>query len=228
MTESIADRLARVRERIAAAAARRGPGPCPLLVGVSKRQPIAAVAEAVEAGLLDFGENYGQELRDKRRVLTAPIRWHFIGPIQTNKVKLVVGTHLLHTVDRAELLDAIEHRARSQGVRQSVLIQVNIAGETAKHGADPDALPALLDRFAGLEHVVCRGLMLIPPLLAPEQTRPHFAALRRLRDHLARTQRPHVELVELSMGMSSDFEVAIAEGATIVRVGTAIFGSRPG
>src|SRR4029077_9062117 len=173
--------------------------------------------------------SYGQELRDKRAALAneAPApEWHFIGPLQSNKVKYVAGqVALVHAVDSIALLDAIEAR----GAPQACLIQVNVAGETAKRGVAPDGLPALLDRFAGLKVARCEGLMLIPPLGArPEDSRPHFAALRALRDREAARTRPNVELRELSMGMSDDVEIAIAEGATLVRVGTAIFGGRGG
>lgn len=225
---SVATRLADVRRRIDAASARRGGAGRVTLIGVSKKQPTAAIEAALEAELFDFGENYAQELRDKRGTVDDPrIQWHFIGPLQSNKVKYVVEERVLvHTVDRPALLDAIERRATTRDVAVDVLVQVNVAHEAAKSGVDPSALPGLLDRFADLERVRCRGLMLIPPQGAPEATRPHFAALRRLRDELAATARPGVDLRELSMGMSADFEVAIEEGATLVRVGTAIFGER--
>jgi PLP dependent protein len=226
---TIATRLEAVHARIEAARARRGGPAAVKLVGVSKRQPVAAIEAAIEAGLLDFGENYAQELRDKRAaVVDERVRWHFIGPLQSNKVKYVVDPQILvHTVDRPALLEAIERRAATRNLIVDVLVQVNVAGEAAKSGIDPAALPELLDRFAALDHVRCHGLMLIPPMGPPEATRPHFAALRRLRDDLATTERPNVELRELSMGMSADFEVAIEEGATLVRVGTSIFGERP-
>lgn len=219
---AVAQRLAQVREAVEAARVRSHHRQPVQLVGVSKRQPIDTLREAHAAGLQDFGENYAQELREKSEALL-DVRWHFIGPLQSNKVKLVAGTHLVHSVDRAKLLGKLE----SLGVAQDVLVQVNVAAEPQKAGVAPDELPALLDRFADLDHVRCRGLMLIPPQGAPEATRPHFAALRTLRDDLAQTARPHVELEHLSMGMSADFEVAIEEGATLVRVGTAIFGPRP-
>jgi pyridoxal phosphate enzyme (YggS family) len=226
---SIAENIAAVRSRIADAVKRRGPGPEVTLVGVSKRQPASALREAAAAGLVDVGENYAQELRDKRHELgELALRWHFIGPVQTNKVKYVVGCTLVHTIDRVELIEALDARADRSGVDQGVLVQVNVAGEATKHGAAPADVPALLDRIGSCARLWCRGLMVIPPLLEPEATRPHFAALRRLRDELARTARPRVDLDVLSMGMSADFEVAIEEGATLVRVGTALFGSRSG
>ena len=230
--QAIADGLARVRERIAAAeqAAGRAPGSVRLLA-VSKKMSPDDVRAALAAGQRAFGENYAQELRDKRAALAGaptlaqPPEWHYIGPLQSNKVKYVAGqVALAHTVDSAELLEAIEAR----GMPQACLVQVNVAGEAQKRGVAPGDLPALLDRFAAMSHVTCAGLMVIPPFTADlEETRPHFAALRALRDREAARARPHVELRELSMGMSGDLEVAIAEGATLVRVGSAIFGARP-
>ncbi|MEZ4382028.1 MAG: YggS family pyridoxal phosphate-dependent enzyme [Nannocystaceae bacterium] len=224
----IADNLARIRERIAAAIARRGPGPDVTLIGVSKRQPIAAIEAAIEAGLRDFGENYAQELRDKVAAIGQdPPRWHFIGGLQRNKVKYAVGKALIHTVDRAELVDAIDARAARDGLTQEVLIEVNLGDEAQKAGIAAADLPALLGRFAATPRVRCRGLMIIPPVGETEDARPYFARLRELRDRLAATPRAGVALDHLSMGMSADFEAAIEEGATLVRVGTAIFGERP-
>jgi pyridoxal phosphate enzyme (YggS family) len=223
----IASRLARIRERVEAAVRRRGDGDAVTLIGVSKRQPVESIRAAQAAGLRDFGENYAQELRDKANELEAlDPRWHFIGGLQSNKVKYVVGRTLIHTVDRVSLLTAIEKRAGSMGIEQEVLVEVNL-GEEQKAGVSVDALGPLLDAFAATEHVRCVGLMVIPPAGSPERTRPHFRALRQLRDELAQTNRSRVDLRHLSMGMSSDFEVAIEEGATLVRVGTAIFGPRP-
>lgn len=222
------ERLERVRDAIAQAVARRGPGPEPVLVAVSKKHPVEAILAGLAAGLSDFGENYAQELRDKRRELDDPgVRWHYIGPLQSNKAKYVVGAHLVHSVDRASILGALDERADKAEHDQDVLLQVNVAREPQKAGADPDAVPELLDRFADLRRVRCRGLMLIPPIGSAEDTRHWFRELARLRDRHAGQQRARVDLSELSMGMSSDFTVAIEEGATLIRVGTAIFGPRP-
>ncbi len=229
---TIADDLARVRDQIAAAIDRRGPGPAVTLIGVGKKQPASALATALRAGLRDLGENYAQEFANKQGDPTlaalAP-RWHFIGGLQSNKARLVVGRALIHTVDRPSLVTALAARARALACTQEILVEVNLAGEAQKAGVAPDALPALLDAIAGEAGVLrCVGLMLIPPADDdPERARPHFAALRELAARGA-DGRPHVELRELSMGMSGDFPVAIAEGATMVRVGTAIFGARPG
>ncbi len=226
--ETIAANLADVRARIAAAerAAGRAPGSV-RLVAVSKKMTADDVRAALAAGQRVFGESYGQELRDKRAALEAeatPPEWHFIGPLQSNKVKYVAGqVALIHAVDSAALLEAIDAR----GAPQACLVQVNVAGEAQKRGVAPAELGALLDRFATLRNLRCKGLMLIPPLGAsPEDARSHFAALRALRDREAGRPRPNVDLKELSMGMSDDVEIAIAEGATLVRVGTAIFGGR--
>ncbi len=226
--EEIAANLTEVRARIAGAERAAGrPAGSARLVAVSKKMTVDDVRAALAAGQRIFGESYGQELRDKRAALAAeaaPPEWHFIGPLQSNKVKYVAGqAALIHAVDSAALLDAIDAR----GVPQACLVQVNVAGEAQKRGVAPADLPALLDRFASLQFARCEGLMLIPPLTAqPEDARRHFAALRALRDREATRGRPNVDLKELSMGMSGDVEIAIAEGATLVRVGTAIFGGR--
>ncbi len=226
--EEIAANLQVVRERVAAAAraAARAPETVRLLA-ISKKMTADDVRAALAAGQRAFGENYGQELRDKRAALASepqPPEWHFVGPLQSNKIKYVAGqVALIHTIDSIALLDEVEAR----GVAQACLVQVNVAGEAQKRGVGPAQLPALLDRFAAASHARCVGLMLIPPFTDdPAEARPHFVALRALRDREAARPRPNVELRELSMGMSGDFEIAIAEGATLVRVGTAIFGAR--
>jgi pyridoxal phosphate enzyme (YggS family) len=228
--QEIAENLRRVRERIAAAerAAGRATGSV-RLVAVSKKMTVDDVRAALAAGQTDLGESYGQELRDKRQALageTPAARWHFIGPLQANKVKYVAGqVALVHSIDSTGLLDELERR----GADQACLVQVNVAGEAQKKGVAPAALPALLDHFATLRHVRCEGLMTVPPLTEdPEAARPSFAALRELREREAGQTRPNVALTDLSMGMSHDLEVAVAEGATYVRIGTAIFGARQG
>ena len=231
----IAERLAVIRTRIAAAIERRGPGPEVRLIGVSKRQPLAKLIAAHAAGLRDFGENYAQELRDKQRDWPADrsASWHYIGALQANKLRYLVGkTALIHTVDRPELIAAIDERAARQQIIQPFLLEVALAGEQQKVGVAPGAVPDLLDVCAQTEHGAarCVGLMIIPPAADdPEQTRPWFRALRQLAERLRDgPPRANVELRELSMGMSADFEVAIEEGATLVRVGTSIFGEREG
>jgi pyridoxal phosphate enzyme (YggS family) len=226
--QEVAANLRRVRQRIADAerAAGRAAGSV-RLVAVSKKKTADDVRAALAAGQLDLGESYGQEFRDKSRELareTPAPRWHFIGPLQANKVKYVAGqVVLIHSIDSAPLLDELERR----GDDQACLIQVNVAGEAQKKGVAPGGLPALLDRLAGLRHVRCTGLMTVPPFNEdPEAARRHFAALRELRDREAGRGRENVALTELSMGMSHDLEVAVAEGATYVRIGTAVFGAR--
>ncbi|KIG12920.1 hypothetical protein DB30_00876 [Enhygromyxa salina] len=233
---SIAANLESIRARVAAAIARRGADPSTAspvqLIGVSKRQPLAKLEAAYAAGLRDFGENYAQELRDKLGTWPAEAndaRWHYIGAIQSNKLKYLVGkVALIHTVDRVELIHAIERRAASAGGVQEFLLEVNLADEQQKAGVPPALVPTLLDACRATAHARCVGLMIIPPAAEPEQTRRFFRELRELRDRLREgPERPGVDLRELSMGMSADFEVAIEEGATLVRVGTAIFGARP-
>ncbi len=207
--------LSRVRERIAAACARAGRSAAEVqLVAVSKTQPIEKLREAFAAGQKIFGENYAQELRAKAEALPGA-EWHFIGALQSNKARIVVGrASLIHTCDRLAL--AKELAKRTQGV-QRVLLEVNIGKEPQKSGALPEDVPALLEAVRALPALSCEGLMCIPP--ASGDPRQHFRALRELARRLG--------LRELSMGMSADYETAIEEGATIVRVGTAIFGERP-
>jgi pyridoxal phosphate enzyme (YggS family) len=227
--EELAGNLATVQTRVLRATLAAGrPADAVTLLAVSKNMPAQDVAHAMAAGQLDFGENYAQELRDKRQELAGiPPRWHFIGPLQSNKVKYVAGLcSLIHSLDTVELLAEVNRRV-PDGQVQECLLQVNVAAEPQKRGVAPAALPALLDAFATLPRLRCRGLMVIPPASDdPQGARPHFAALRELRDREAAHQRPGVELAHLSMGMSHDLEAAISEGATIVRVGTAIFGER--
>jgi hypothetical protein len=228
---TIGERLAAVMARIrsAATAAGRSAGDI-RLVAASKTFPPAAIRDAVAAGVSDIGENYIQEARDKYAALPGvPVAWHFIGHLQTNKAKFAVRMFdLIHTVDSYRLALELDRCAQKINKIQYVLIQVNVAGEASKSGVAPaEALP-LIRRAAELEHIAVRGLMTMPPYFnAPEKVRPFFAALRRLRDRIAAEQLGPFGLPELSMGMTGDFEAAIAEGATLVRIGTAIFGERP-
>lgn len=235
---SIADRYREVRARVDAAcvAAGRAPGEV-TLVAVSKTHPASAIREALAAGARDFGENYAQELAEKQRELggpTGPIgpsdtmrdaRWHYIGRLQRNKAKLVAGhVALVHAVDSVEL--AAELGKRAGGVIQPVLIAVNLGGEDSKGGVTAAAAPALARAIIATAGVRLDGLMTLPPPSDdPDANRAVFAELAALRDRLAAAL--GVALPVLSMGMSDDFEVAIACGSTHVRVGTAIFGARP-
>jgi hypothetical protein len=220
------ERLRELSERIDAAAAHAGrTGSEVTLVAVSKTFPAHCVREALAAGVTDFGENRAQELQSKAAEIGEGPRWHFVGHLQSNKVRAVVGAAaLVHSVDRMDLAEAIDRRAGFLGVIQDVLVQVNVAGDPAKHGAAPAQALELASAAAELGNVEVRGLMTIPPYPEdPEGSRRPYAALARLGDALAaELGRP----VELSMGMTRDFEIAIEEGATLVRVGEALFGAR--
>jgi PLP dependent protein len=225
----LAGRVAKLRGRIAAAAARAGRDPDEVaLVAVSKRHDAARIEAAVAAGITDVGESYAQEMVAKMdQVATGtPLGWHFIGRLQRNKVRMIVGrAALIHAVDSEALAREIDRRAAAAGIVQSVLVAVNVAGEAHKSGVPAVEAAALVALCEALPAVRCDGLMTIPPPAAvPADSRPHFRALAALRDSLRTPTRP---LPVLSMGMSDDFEVAVEEGATLVRVGTAIFGPRP-
>jgi len=222
----IAQNLAEVRRRITAAARRTGRDPQQVrLVAVSKTVPLERIRAAVAAGQRLFGENYLQEARGKIAALGEAVSWHFIGHLQSNKAKGAVSLFdLIHGVDRLKLAQALDLAAASLSKVQEILLQVNLAGEASKSGAAPEAAADLLREISRLSHLRVVGLMTMPPFLAPEAVRPYFVALRELRDHLQ--DLAGLPLPELSMGMSGDFEVAVEEGATLVRVGTAIFGSR--
>ena len=220
----IAERVAGVRERIAVAAAAAGRSKDVTLVAVSKFVTAERAAQAVAAGVHDLGESRAQELVAKRRALPdADVRWHFIGRLQRNKVREVVGAvSLLHSVDRPALAEAVAAEAARQGIRQHVLVQVNAGNDPGKAGVSLDDAHELVAAVAAEPSLVCDGLMTIPPL-GPDPA-PVFARLRDLRDDLVRS---HPSVRHLSMGMSNDYEVAVACGATIVRVGEAVFGPRP-
>ena len=225
------DTLHEVRRRIAAAAARANRDPASIrLIAVSKTIPAARVRAAASAGLHDFGENRVQEGLEKIAALADPgVEWHLIGHLQSNKAKKAVGAFAwIQSVDSLDLLSKIDRAARELGARPKILIQVDLAHEATKHGADVAAVRALAEAALGAPAVDLRGLMIIPPMPDdPAGSRPWFRRLRDLRDELVAGGLPAPQLAELSMGMSQDFEVAIEEGATMVRVGTAIFGERP-
>jgi PLP dependent protein len=222
----IAQNLDEVRRRIAAAALRASRDPAAVrLVAVSKTVPTEFIREAIAAGQRLFGENYLQEARGKIAFLDAEVGWHFIGHLQSNKAKAAVELfELIHGVDRLKLAQDLNAAAASLGQVQEILLQVNLAGESSKSGTAPEAAAALLREIILLPHLRVLGLMTMPPFLSPEAVRPYFRALRELRDRLQDLSGQ--PLPELSMGMSGDYEVAIEEGSTLVRVGTAIFGGR--
>jgi pyridoxal phosphate enzyme (YggS family) len=218
----IAANLERVRERVARAAERAGRrSDDVLLIGVSKVVEVERIRAALAAGIGALGENRVQEAKAKVAELGRPVPWHLIGHLQTNKVKDALPLFdLIQSLDRLELAQELERRAAGLGRVVEALLQVNVAGEASKGGFAPDAVGAALDTIGALSHVRIRGLMVIPPEAErPEDARPWFCRLRELADKHG--------LRERSMGMSGDFEVAIEEGATMVRVGTAIFGPRP-
>jgi pyridoxal phosphate enzyme (YggS family) len=226
----IVTNLNRVRERIAGAASRSGRPPESVqLVAVSKTVGPQPIREAVAAGVTVLGENYVQEARDKTAALSdVAVSWHFIGHLQTNKAKYAVKIFdLIHSVDSLKLAAELDRQAEKAGKVQRILIQVNLAGEASKSGVSEAQAPVLASEASGLKHVAVEGLMTMPPYFnAPERVRPYFRALCALRERIAAMQIPGVQMKELSMGMTGDFEVAVEEGATLVRVGTAIFGER--
>ena len=226
----IPQRLARVRERIADAAGRAGRSPADIrLIAVSKTHPIDAVRAAADAGQLDFGENKVQEALQKIAQSTDNrLRWHLIGHLQSNKArKASSAVQAIHSIDSVDLLKKVDAAAAAAGRAVQVLVQVDLALEETKFGAPEPELPGIFEAAGHCTAARMTGLMLLPPLAEnPEEARPWFIRLRGLRDRLRDSGVPAGQLRELSMGMSHDFEVAIEEGATMVRVGTAIFGER--
>ena len=223
-------RLDGVRERIARAAGRAGRDPAAIrLVAVSKTFSADHVRAAAEAGQLHFGENKVQEALGKMRATSdLALAWHLVGHLQSNKArKAAAHFATIHSVDNRALVATLEEAATAAGCRPELLVQVDLAGEPTKRGVLPEHLAAVLMATHGSSSIRLTGLMLLPPAAVdPEASRPFFAALRRLRDDLVARGQEASTLTELSMGMSHDFEVAIEEGATLVRVGTAIFGPR--
>jgi pyridoxal phosphate enzyme (YggS family) len=227
VVETIRDRFLRVQDRIHAATVRVGRDASSVtLVAVSKAIPVDAIRQAVEAGVTILGENRVQEARDKIAVLPGLSTWHLVGHLQTNKARLAVQLFdLIHSLDSLKLAQALDRYGQELAKPVRCLIEVNLGGEESKSGMTEDGVRPLLEAAAGFRHLRIEGLMALPPFLPdPEQIRPFFRRLRTLRDKLRGEGFP---LGELSMGMTHDFEVAIEEGATLVRIGTAIFGPRP-
>lgn len=227
---TIGANLLDVRRRLEAAAQRLHAGPPPRLIAVSKTFPVAAVREAAAAGQRDFGENRVQEGLDKiAATADLGLTWHLIGHLQSNKAKKAAAAFdWIHSVDSVALLQKIEAGALDAGTRPQILLQVDLAGEVTKFGVPASALRELAAAAVEAKALQLRGLMIIPPAVEnPAHARPWFAGLRDVRDSLISGGIPPESLAELSMGMSHDFEVAIEEGATMIRVGTAIFGGRP-
>jgi len=226
----IPERLARVRDRIANAARRARRDPASVrLVAISKTFPIQDVRAAFEAGQRDFGENKVQEALQKiDAARDLDLVWHLVGHLQSNKAKKAGASfHVIHSIDGADVVTRLDEGASNAGTHPQLLVQVDLAGEATKHGARPDELTDIFEAARQLKAARVIGLMLLPPATPdPEGARQYFTALHRLRDDLAARGIDQAMLRELSMGMSHDFEVAVEEGATIVRVGSAIFGER--
>lgn len=225
----IATSLVQVQERITQAMARSNRDPRTIrLLAVSKTRPILDLEEAYGVGQRDFAENRVQEWLEKSRLLPEDCKWHMVGKIQTNKVKyLDHRVTLIHSLDRLSLMKALNEHGREREITWSTLLQVNIARDPAKAGLAPEEVPDFLDAVGNYSFLQVRGLMTIGALEAtPAETKEFFRELRLLRDTLCSQKRPGVELNELSMGMSRDFESAIEEGATLIRVGQQIFGDR--
>lgn len=226
---TVKERVESVRERIAAAALRvgRDPGEV-LLVAVAKTFPASAVEKVIAAGITDIGENRVQEAKAKIADIKAPCHWHMVGHVQTNKARLAVRLFdWIQSLDSAKLARELQKAGSGLGKRVRTLIEVNLGEEPTKSGAAEAELFSLLEEASALPNLGVEGLMVMPPYDPnPEAVRPYFRRLRRLRDEAA-SRFPQLDLSHLSMGMSHDFEVAVEEGATIVRIGTAIFGERP-
>jgi pyridoxal phosphate enzyme (YggS family) len=221
---AVASNAARIGERLAAASERAGRRPDEVrLVAASKSVPPEGIRAALAAGVVEFGENYVQELQAKRSAVDG-VRWHFIGTLQSRTAPRVAAlAEVVQTLTPGRAFERLARRAAERGSPVDAMIEVDLAGRGS--GVEADALEAFADRVAGTDGVRLTGLMTVPPLTpTAEASRPHFARLRELRDRVARS---HPAAAELSMGMSVDYEVAVEEGATIVRIGTALFGARP-
>ncbi|MBN2427335.1 MAG: YggS family pyridoxal phosphate-dependent enzyme [Deltaproteobacteria bacterium] len=226
---SVRENLGHVREQLSAACNRAGRNPEDVrLVAIAKTKPVDVVREALSAGQTVIGESYVQEFVDKAEAIRESVEWHFVGALQTNKVKYLAGkVALIHSVDRLHLAEEIDRQWAKIGQAVDILIQLNLGHEVTKSGADEEELEKLVREIAQLEHVKIKGLMTLPPYLDdPEDVRPFFRHLRELARYIDGLGIAGVEMRELSMGMTHDFEVAIEEGATLIRVGTAIFGAR--
>ncbi len=225
----VEEQLREVRERIRAACERVGRDPEEVtLVAVSKTKPVEMLKEAYDAGARDFGENKVQEMMDKQGELPDDIRWHMIGHLQRNKVKYLIGNVvLIHSVDSLRLAQEISDQSVKRGVDTDILIEVNIAGEETKFGISRDETFSLVEEAAKLPGIHIKGLMVIAPFVEdPEENRSYFREIRELSVDIASKKIDNVSMFMLSMGMTGDYEVAVEEGATLVRVGTGIFGER--
>ena len=225
----IADNCKRVMEGIADAAARSGRDPQQVkLLAATKTQPAPAVRAAVEAGVRLVGENYVQEAQAKKEAVGGMAEWHLIGHLQRNKARAALGLFsVIQSLDNLRLARILDREAQEQNCDVDVLMEVNLAGERSKTGVAEEGLVPLLREVSGLSRIRVKGLMIVPPFAEdPEASRPYFRKLRELRDSLNQLGLPNAALEELSMGMTHDYRVAVAEGSTLVRVGTALFGPR--
>ncbi len=225
----IATNIAKIHNRIDKACQKSGRNSKEVkLIAVSKVKPAEQIEEAFHSGQKLFGESYVQEFRDKEPLVTVPLQWHFIGGLQSNKVKYLRSkVVMIHSVDRLSLAKEIDRQWGTIDGAVEILLQVNVGDEASKSGCAPKDLETLVKAVASFPNLKIKGLMCLPPHSDdPEQVRPFFKQLRKLSEQIDRLQLPSVEMSELSMGMSGDFEVAVEEGATLVRVGTAIFGAR--
>ena len=229
MEINIVGNINTIKQRIVSAAVKWGRDPDSIkLLAVTKTIPTEYIIKAIDAGITMLGENYVQEAKDKIAAIGSRAKWHMIGHLQTNKAKYVVTLFdYVHCVDRLELAQELDKRAGLINRKLNVLIEVNVSGEESKSGIPADDAPALIKQIAGLDNLAVRGLMTMAPYSNnPENSRLYFSTLRNLRDIISRQQISGIQMEELSMGMTNDFEVAIEEGATIVRIGRAIFGER--
>ena len=225
----IKENIATVQKNIALACSRVGRDSSEVtLIAVSKTKPVDMLLEAYEAGMREFGENKPQELRDKSNVIHEPIRWHMIGSLQKNKIKYVAGTAcMIHSVDSIELAEAIDKEAKKREIVCDILLEVNIAAEESKHGFSPEELLDSVRHIATLTGVRLCGLMTVAPYTEnAEENRGYFRKMKELLIDIKNKNIDNISMDVLSMGMSSDYEVAVEEGATMVRVGTGIFGER--
>jgi len=223
---AIRENLFKVRERIERAAQKAGRDPSGInLVAVSKTVEVSRIKEAIEAGVLILGENYVQEAQKKIEAIGKPVSWHFIGHLQSNKARYAVRLFdVVHSTDSIPLAEELDRRSEQEKRVIKVMIEVNLSKEATKFGTDEERVLNLAKRIQGLKHLFLEGLMTMPPYFdSPEMSRPYYRALRELKERMIKEGVP---MKELSMGMSNDFEIAIEEGATYVRIGTAIFGPR--
>jgi pyridoxal phosphate enzyme (YggS family) len=229
MLINISDNINTIKQRIVSAAVKCGRDPDSIkLLAVTKTIPTEYIIKAIDAGITMLGENYVQEAKEKITVLGQGAQWHMIGHLQTNKAKYAVNLFdYIHSVDRLELAQELDKRAGLINRKINILIEVNVSGEKTKNGIPATTAIDLIKVTSKLENLSVRGLMTMAPYSNdPENARPYFCALRNLRDNISRQQISGITMEELSMGMTDDFEVAIEEGATIIRIGRAIFGER--